>query len=355
MMLISVSSSNLMRGILLLTALLTRSDAFVTRSYSSSVNNHVALPWNNPMDRQIKLSISRARSQQQQQRRQVEYKDHSVTTALMAQSQQSAGQSKTMSKKILGSSMAFLTGWSDIALFTKYKGFATMMSGNTIWMALAVIESRYKDVAYYASLIACYCAGVGSFRRSDLTLKSKSLTLVCAPIAMAFFIGSDILSSCVGGRWLPMMLLATGFGVINSVGAEVAGSLTFVITGHLTRLTNMFVDRVSRTAGRKKLDKEARDMNLSIFGSFFMGAFTACAIAASAKRGERLGSWLWKYTFSIVGVLYGLLFLRQDRETIGGWWCRINGAMCDLDDDGQNCELPNIQEEQGSAAATSSS
>jgi len=328
------SASRSLRGILFLAALLAWSDAFLG---SHSTVNH-ALRWNFQRMDQTKTP-SRARTQ-----RLFEY-DHSITTpasALSLSAQAQAKSSKSMSKKSLGSAMAFLTGWADIALFTKYKGFATMMSGNTMWMALAVIESRYKDVAYYASLIACYCAGVGMFRRADLTYKSKSLTLVCAPIATSLFVGSDILNSYIGGRWLPMMCLAIGFGVVNSVGAEVAGSLTFVITGHLTRLTNMFVDRFSRAAGRMKLtdaDKTARNMNLSIFGSFLAGAGTACAIAASAKGGGKLGSWIWKYTFTILGVSYGLLFLRQDRETLGGWWMRKDDEMCDLDDDGENCEL----------------
>jgi len=338
-MMISVASSLI--GLLQLTALLGRSDAFVA---SYPANN--AFRWKFQQREQAKWSSRAQRAQ-----RRFDYDPSSTTTvsasSLVAhaptQTQTLPSPSKTMSKKRLGSTMAFLTGIADIALFTKYKGFATMMSGNTLWMALAVIESRYLDVAYYASLIACYCAGVGTFRRADLTLQSKSLTLVCAPMATAFFIGSDICSSWIGtGRWLPMMLLATGFGVINSVGAEVAGSLTFVITGHLTRLTNMFVDRVSRTAGRKKLtdaDKAARDMNVSIFGSFFAGAATACAIAASAKQGGKLGTWLWKYTFSLLGTSYGLLFLRQDRDTIGGWWTRKDDEMCDLDDDGETCKL----------------
>jgi uncharacterized membrane protein YoaK (UPF0700 family) len=59
---------------------------------------------------------------------------------------------------------------------------------------------------------------------------------------------------------------------------EVAGSLTFVITGHMTRLVNQAVHRTSRTAGRKKLYSLVQ--NAAIIGGFFGGALFASFLKA---------------------------------------------------------------------------
>jgi len=247
-----------------------------------------------------------------------------------------AKKQKSEGKKRLASGMAFLTGWADVALFTKYRGFATMMSGNTLWMANAFVDGRLRDMAYYASVILSYWAGLAAFRRADLTMKKKSLPL-CALAVTALFVGSDYINcfADVGARWAPMMMLAAGFGIINSVGSEVSGTLTFVITGHMTRLVNQFVDRFSTAAGKKKLtegQKEAVVMNSSVCASFFGGAALAAALAKAGLL-HKFG------VFSAIGALYGSLWLWQDMEFLGGaWWLREDDEFCDIDDDGSLCE-----------------
>ena len=238
-------------------------------------------------------------------------------------------------KKRISVGMAFLTGWANACLVTKYKSFATMMTGNTMWMASAAFDGRFKDVGYYASLIVCYCLGLAGFRRADLQFKNKSLTYVCGPLAMALFVGSDALSRFnPGNRWPPMVLLSLAFGIVNSVGTEVTGNLTFVITGHMTKLTNSLVDRVSRTAGRKRLtpaDKEAATQNAMTIGAFFFGALWAWGFLAKAPLLMK------NNTFTLVGILYGAIFFWHDRETMGAWWQKDDG-MCEMDALETTCE-----------------
>lgn len=205
-----------------------------------------------------------------------------------------------------------------------------------MWMANAVIDKRYRDMAYYATVIFSYLCGLAAFRKADLSLKKKSLP-ICALAVAALFCGSDCVHCLLtdGARWVPMSMLALGFGIINSVGAEVAGTLTFVITGSMTRLVNQFVDRVSRTAGRKKLteaDKLAAIQQSSVVMGFFGGALLGCFLN-SLNLLHKFGN------FSMLGFLYAALFLWQDMEFLGGaWWLREDGKMCDLDDDGRLCE-----------------
>jgi len=230
--------------------------------------------------------------------------------------------------------MAFLTGIANITLNMKYKTFATMMTGNTMWMAFAATEARYVDIVYYASVIASYLVGLALFRKTDLSLREQSMK-VCASLVTGLFIGSDVIFHLTNRKWLPVMMLASGFGIINSVGMEVAGTLTFVITGHMTKLTNQAFDRFSRTAGRKHLSAaewEAVKLNASVIGGFFFGAFFAC-ILKSKDLIRRTG------LFSVMGIVYGALFVWQERESMdGAWWLRKGDKFCDLDDDGKLCE-----------------
>lgn len=232
-------------------------------------------------------------------------------------------------KNTLTLGLAFLTGWADVALVMKYKTFATMMTGNLMWMASAFADGRHHDVIYYASVIACYIAGLVGFRRSEMTLKNKSLTVVCAPLVAALFCGADYLSYIHPAKRMPsVLMLSAGFAIINSVSSEVAGTLAFVVTGHITKLTSVFFDRFSRTAGRKRLsdaDVVASYKSATVIAGFFSGALWACTLFHRKPEILVKGG-----TFGILGLLYAFLFLWQDRETLQCWWMK-NDKMCDLD------------------------
>mmetsp|Transcript_10453 Transcript_10453/g.14800 ORF Transcript_10453/g.14800 Transcript_10453/m.14800 type:complete len:342 (-) Transcript_10453:39-1064(-) len=246
-------------------------------------------------------------------------------------------------KKRLAAGMAFLTGWADVFLFNKYRTFCTMMTGNTMWMANAVIEQNLTNFGYYLSVILSYLCGLAIFRYSDLRLKDKTMKF-CAIMVSLLFVGSDVWYHILtnGSRWGAAMMLACGYGIVNSIGMEETGTLTFVITGHMTKLLNQFIDRFSRAAGRKKMNasqKFALQQNSAVVSSFFGGAAWACYLIQKHQMLQSFG------IFSAIGILYSLLFFWQDMESLGGaWWLRKDGAMCDnLDDDGKTCLLEEQQ------------
>jgi len=238
-------------------------------------------------------------------------------------------------KKRVATFMAFMTGWADYLLVTKYKFFATMMTGNSMWMMNALVDARFRDVAFYASVIASYIFGVGLFRRAELTYKEKALRGLFAPIVTGCFLLSDYLTmlnpAC---RWIPALLLASSWGIINSVGSEVTGTLIFVVTGAMTRVSNMMVDRISRTAGRKKISKEGMLMSLSVIGGFWMGA------AWSVWLNKTMPDLIKHGVFSIIGLTYGCLFLWLDRDLLGAWWKRKDGKLCEIDGEEVACVEP---------------
>jgi hypothetical protein len=194
-------------------------------------------------------------------------------------------------------------------------------------MALASVESRYTDAFYYASLIVSYVVGVAAFRKVDL--EDRSLRF-CGLAVTILFVSSDIIQHVTSTRWIPMILLATAFGLTNSVGQQTSGTLTFVVTGSMMKLANQFVDRVSRKAGRKKLtiaDKQAVVLNISVIASFFLGALWAFFLHGQQLL-NRFG------VFSLLGTAYGALFFWQDTRYLGGaWWVKNDATIQVVDDD----------------------
>ena len=94
----------------------------------------------------------------------------------------------------------------------------------------------------------------------------------------------------------------------------------------------MVVDNVSRTAGRKKIPKEGFLMSLSVIGGFFLGAFWSVFLNHKVPQLKTRGS------FSIMGVIYGTLFLWLDRDELGAWWSHKDGELCEINEYEGTCE-----------------
>ena len=198
-------------------------------------------------------------------------------------------------------------------------------------MANALVDGRITDTFFFLSVIISYIVGVGIFRRAELSYKDKALNGLFAPVVAGCFMWSDYLSFVGASKFIPGILLSFAWGIINSVGSEVTGTLIFVVTGAMTRIANMIVDRISRTAGRKKIPKEGFLMSTSVIGGFILGAAWSAILSVKAPKLTSRG------VFSIMGAMYGLLFLWLDRSELGAWWLRKNGKLCEISADEVDC------------------
>lgn len=142
-------------------------------------------------------------------------------------------------KKRIAIIMAFMTGWADFIFIKKYNYFPTMMSGNSLKMSYAMIDGRIQDSFFFLSIILSYMMGAGIFRRAELSYKDKALNGLFAPLVTICFVMSDYLSWMnPSSKFVPAILLSLAWGIINSVGSEVTGTLIFVVTGALVSLMN---------------------------------------------------------------------------------------------------------------------
>jgi len=242
-----------------------------------------------------------------------------------------AGNSPPDGMNRLVFTLAFMTGVADVAMVLKYKNFATMMTGNAMWAASHVLNRSFGLAAYLFGVIGCYMAGLAIFRRTYQSLKEQSLQMF-APMITAAFLAADYMTSMNPLRkWPSMFLLSAAYGIINAVGTDMTGSLCFVITGHITKITNSIVDRYSGLAGNKSIDRPSFIRSVYVCLGFFLGAFAAwtglMAFPGLKDRG----------LLSIMGTVYGALFLWQDAKNMGGWWKHKKGKNCTIDKYDAHC------------------
>ena len=229
--------------------------------------------------------------------------------------------------------LSFMTGVADVAMVLKYKNFATMMTGNVMWMASHTLNGFAAPALYLAAVIASYMAGLAVFRRTYQSLQEQSLQLFAPMITAAFLLADRLTFVDPVAKLAPMCLLSGAYGVINAVGTDMAGTMCFVLTGHLTKITNAIVDRFSTLAGKKPIDALGMFRSVSVFSGFFFGALAAWGGVKYVPSLKDRG------LLSLMGTIYGALFLWQDAKNMGGWWHRKSKKIdtCEIDEYDANC------------------
>ena len=207
------------------------------------------------------------------------------------------------------------------------------MTGNTMWMASHTLNGAFGPAMYLAAIIVSYMGGLAGFRLMYQSLKDQSLQLFAPMITAAFLAADHLTFNNPLAKLVPMCLLSAAYGIINAVGTDMAGTLCFVLTGHLTKITNAVVDRFSSLAGKKPIDAAGMIRSSSVFFGFFIGAFTAWSGVKFYPSLKDRG------LLSLMGTVYGALFLWQDAKNMGGWWHRKSKSdECEIDNYDANCE-----------------
>mmetsp|Transcript_18546 Transcript_18546/g.28032 ORF Transcript_18546/g.28032 Transcript_18546/m.28032 type:complete len:304 (-) Transcript_18546:32-943(-) len=212
--------------------------------------------------------------------------------------------SPMIARKRVAGMTAFLTAWANVALFTHYQTFATMMTGNSLWWARSLVRCQFGMVGYYTSVIASYISG--------LVVHQKQPKIRAAALVGLLFVASQFAPYKV----VAVSLLAMGFGIINSIGQDIAGTLTFVITGHMTKLTH---DVLGGSKGER--------MNWTVIGSFFLGGIWSFLVKPLLS---------YRNQFFALGALYSSVFLWHE-VTNQNHYEALKDENCSMDDDGGVC------------------
>ena len=123
-----------------------------------------------------------------------------------------------------------IAGYADAIGFLQFRAFAGQMTGNTILLAIALVETHWTDSAFYVAVLVCFLIGVvtaGSLVRRG---HRPALALTLAALALA-------ICAFVDTRW-GALLLAFAMGSQNAAATRFgdASLNTVFITGDLQRL-----------------------------------------------------------------------------------------------------------------------
>ena len=117
---------------------------------------------------------------------------------------------------------------------------------------MSLVDLRWLDAAFFASVILTYMSGVAAYRLIDIRRRSKLTLSAVAPVVsggpisctlpapphttlspltatspqvLAVFAMADLLLWHHGASRWPMLLLSVAFGLVNAVSAEAGGGM----------------------------------------------------------------------------------------------------------------------------------
>jgi len=189
-----------------------------------------------------------------------------------------------------------IAGYADAIGFLQFRAFAGQMTGNTILLAISVVEAGWLDAVYYVTVIASFLAGVaiaGGLVRSG---HAPAVALCLAALATA-------ICAFVTVRW-GALLLAFAMGSQNAAATRFGDARlnTVFITGDLQRLFETVLDWMWRR--RSSSASSAAPPGLGILALVWLEYFAGALIGALAHA-------TLSYPLLIPAVLLPFVLLAQ--------------------------------------------
>ncbi len=169
-----------------------------------------------------------------------------------------------------------IAGYADAIGFLQFRAFAGQMTGNTILLAISVVEAGWLDAFYYVAVIASFLAGVaiaGGLVRSGYA-PAVALCLSAAAVAICAF---------VTVRW-GALLLAFAMGSQNAAATRFGDARlnTVFITGDLQRLFETVLDWMWQRKAQPASSIAQPPPGLGVLALVWVEYFAGALIGAAA-------------------------------------------------------------------------
>ena len=209
-----------------------------------------------------------------------------------------------------------------------------LMTGNLIKGTCAVVGYRWREAGFFAAVTASYLVGVAAFRATDVRLgRGARAGRVAAVFIAAAFALSDALPSGVGSAGA--VVLAAGFGAVNSVSVDVLATITWMLTIHMHKLTAVGVDALGLSG---KAARAAAKLDPTLKRSVAVLAAFAGGVAAGAGICAAFPAFVNRGFATAMGASYAAVLLAHDYEGRVGFAALSRslgacaaGDVCDTD------------------------
>merc|ERR1712096_330414 len=130
------------------------------------------------------------------------------------------------SKFLLSCGASFASGWVNVLCLVRFKTFATMMTGNLIYLTEAIVDRSQSELLFYAATLLSYYAGSWLYHGLDLALHHRSSASAVAPVVLLLVVGPDASTMLMAPAQWHVWPVCAGMGVVTSITAEVDGMIT---------------------------------------------------------------------------------------------------------------------------------
>src|SRR5712691_86523 len=171
--------------------------------------------------------------------------------------------------------LVMIAGYADAIGFLQFRAFAGQMTGNTILLAISLVETNWAQVVFYVAVIACFLVGV--------VIAGGLVRLGHAP-AIALSLSAVALAVCafVTVHW-GALLLAFAMGTQNGAVTRFGDATlnTVFITGDLQKLFEAVLGWLWQSKSRRPPPGFAilAPVWLEYFAGALLGALAHAALA----------------------------------------------------------------------------
>ncbi|CAJ1428256.1 unnamed protein product [Effrenium voratum] len=211
------------------------------------------------------------------------------------------------SKSILTGMLAFLAGATNAIVFTKYKCYSNMMTGNSIMVGEGLATLHWAKFAFVSSMVGHYVAGVAIFRLLDSKLGLRRV-IVTAPLVLLLYLAADAWSGRFDTIWhVPLLALAAGLA--NAFSSSTQTVVTNMLTGHWNTIGNFLGDLMS---GKGAKGRSAAKRSLGITTTLLLGVVAGATLMEHGVNPRQVPD----ARFWWLGAAYACVFAWYDGDFV---------------------------------------
>ncbi|KAK3243974.1 hypothetical protein CYMTET_46400 [Cymbomonas tetramitiformis] len=260
-------------------------------------------------------------------------------------------------RTILLFALAFCIGWADVLCAIRFFAFATMMTGNSIYLAQSVAGHCWYDSTVYITVIFLFFSGMGTYRAIE-ALMHKYLphsrlgpATALGPLVVFCFIAADVTYYTIDKQldidlhcgkqvkkgFLGVFFVAHAAGAINGLSARVHKVTTNAVTGHILTLASVTFDLVqARITGLPFATEDKKTLITSLGVS--LSLLSGIAIGTASDEELEMSSWngVFQPAWTILGIAFAVVLWLHDYLQLGGWTPKLSNI--NVQDRGTNSD-----------------
>lgn len=202
--------------------------------------------------------------------------------------------------RLIAAALSFVAGYTDAISVTRWHVFATMMTGNLIYVGRSTVNAQSNDVQesytgawYYALVLLTFSCGVAAWKLAEHCYPDRGASTVGIPFAFLMVTMELVLmwTPWVRGYTmaysLTVLAYAPMFGVMNA--ACTAGRLattTTVATGHMVTVVSLAVKALCLRQELSQAERGKCIQSVAIIGSTLAGVMLGVAVYLSRGKGS---------------------------------------------------------------------